>query len=118
MRSPKGRSARTRLVGVSAAVAAVSLVAVSLAAGPGGRDPPGEGGTPGTPSLNGSVFALNASVPGVLYVGGAFTTAGGDAAGARLATWSGTGWTPVAAPVLNGSVNAIAVAGGKIYAAG
>lgn len=49
------------------------------AAGPGGWDHLGDAGTPGSDSLNGAVSALNADAPGALYVGGAFTNAGGNA---------------------------------------
>ena len=55
-----------------------------------------------------------------LYLGGAFTNAGGIPAADRIAKWDGSSWsaigtTPIAS---NGSVFAIAVSAGKVYAGG
>jgi len=77
----------------------------------------GDGGKPGVASLNGSVYALNADAPGVLYAGGTFTTAGGKKA-VHLASWNGTKWTAVGSPALNGDVHAIAYHAGKVYVGG
>jgi hypothetical protein len=69
------------------------------------------------------VRALDAH-PDLLYVGGEFTGAGGDANANRIATWNGSNWralsslgTP-ATQISNGGVFAIAVYGGKVYAGG
>jgi hypothetical protein len=71
------------------------------------------------PSLNGTVTALNADSPGVLLVGGNFTSAGSSPNAQRIAVWNGTAWGSLAgAPISNGSVNAIAVHDGKVYAGG
>ena len=93
------------------------------AAGAGGWDHVGSGATAGTPSLNGSVFALNASRPGTLYVGGNFTAAGGVAGADRIASWNGTAWSPVSSPtsqIANGAVDAIAYdpVTGSLFAGG
>jgi hypothetical protein len=118
MRGMWRRAGPTRLVvGLSGALA-VAIVAAALGAGSGGWDHLGDGGSPGTGSLDGAVYALNPAAPGALYVGGAFTSAGGSAAAARIAKWDGTAWSPVGSPVLNGNVNAIAVDAGKVYVGG
>ncbi len=57
-----------------------------------------------------------------LYVGGAFTEAGGQPAN-RIARWDGTRWSSVGTGAANGigagaSVNAIAMMGGDLYAGG
>jgi hypothetical protein len=104
-------------------VAIVALVAAALAAGPGGWDHLGDAGTPGSRSLNGPVRALHAN-PGVLYVGGDFTAAGGIAGADRIATWNGSAWSGLssvssaATQIDNGGVYAIAVSGSKVYAGG
>jgi hypothetical protein len=95
----------------------VCFTAVASATGPGGWSHLGVG-KPGTSSLNGAVYALNSSAPGVLFVGGAFTSAGGDAKAAYIARWNGTKWGPVGSPTLNGAVHAIAYNAGKVYAGG
>ena len=90
------------------------------AAGPGGWDHLGDGGTPGSDSLNVTASAL-AVTPGTLYVGGGFTDAGGIADADRIATWNGSNWSAVSSStsqIENGSVSAIAVSGGKVYAGG
>jgi hypothetical protein len=96
------------------------FVGSAIPAGPGGWDHLGDAGVAGTDSLNGNVAALNADAPGRLLVGGAFTDAGGDARADRIASWNGVSWSPVgsASDQLNGSVLAIAYAGGKVYAGG
>ena len=112
-----------------AVVLTLALCPAAIAAGPGGWDHLGDGGTPGTASLNGAVYALEAA-PSLapphdtqtLYVGGSFTSAGGNAAAARIAQWNGDAvsgtWSPVGAPGLNGDVRAIAYADGKLYVGG
>lgn len=92
----------------------------SSAPGPGGWEHVGDGGTPGTKSLNGNVNAISGDVPGVLVVGGEFTDAGGNPAADKIASWNGSAWSPVgsASGELNGGVFAIAYANGKLYAGG
>ena len=90
------------------------------AAGPGGWDHLGDGGSPGTDSLNLVASAL-AVTPGALYVGGEFTDAGGIPNADRIATWNGSSWSAVSSStsqISNGRVSAIAVSAGKVYAGG
>jgi len=75
----------------------------------------GNGGTPGTAPLNGSVTALHADGAS-LYVGGTFTDAGGVASADYVAKWNGSAWSGFAP--LNGAVFAIAFTGGKLYVGG
>ena len=97
----------------------VPLATVALGVGPGGWDHLGVGATSATPSLNGPVYALNADAPGVLLVGGAFTSAGGNASAVRIATWNGTAWGALSGtPISNGAVFAVAYHAGKVYAGG
>jgi hypothetical protein len=103
------------------AVLVGSLPTAASAAGPGGWDHLGDAGSPGTQSLNGDVYALNADPPGVLYVGGSFTDAGGNADADRIAGWNGSSWSALSSPtsqISNGAVFAIAYANGKVYAGG
>ena len=102
------------------AIAASLLLASGVAAvGPGGWGHLGTGATSATASLNGAVYAVNSEDPGVLLVGGNFTSAGGNANGARVATWNGSAWGALnGAPISNGSVFALAYAGGKVFAGG
>ena len=86
--------------------------------GPGGWDRLGDGGTPGTPSLNGDVHALNVDVPDLLYVGGQFTDAGGNADADRIATWNGGAWEEVGPGLNTGGVFAIAHDAGRVFAGG
>src|SRR4051812_26984017 len=90
----------------------------SATAGPGGWDHLGHGATATTPSLNATVSALNTDAPGVLYVGGAFTDAGGDPNADIIASWSGGAWKPLGAPPLTGGVTSIAYRNGKVYVGG
>ncbi len=90
----------------------------ALAMGKGGWDHVGLGPS-GTPSLNGRVLALSTDRPGTLLVGGEFTSAGGNTAAARIASWNGTSWSALAGQgILNGAVFAIASKDGKVYAGG
>lgn len=78
-------------------------------AAPGGGNPLLEQG------LNGPVNAV--SVAGTeVYVGGAFTQAGGVAVN-RIAKWDGTSWSPLGSG-LNDEVWAIAVRGTEVYVGG
>ncbi len=89
------------------------------ATAPGGWNHLGNGGTAGTPSLNGPVAALNTDAPGLLIVGGGFTDAGGIANADRLATWNGTTWNSIGStPLDNGEVRAIAYHAGNVYLGG
>jgi hypothetical protein len=95
------------------------LTAGTLATGPGGWDHVGNGGSPTIPALNGKVTALNSDNPGILYVGGVFTNAGGKANADHLAKWDGAAWSAVSgAATLNGAVDAIAYQAGHVYVGG
>ena len=57
----------------------------------------------------------------MLYAGGPFTDAGGNANADRIAGWNGGSWTALSSPtsqISNGAVFAIAYANGKVYAGG
>jgi trimeric autotransporter adhesin len=104
-----------------AAVLVGSLATAASGAGPGGWDHLGDAGSPGTQSLNADVDALNADAPGVLYFGGSFTDAGGNANADRIAGWNGSSWSALSSPtsqISNGAVSAIAYANGNVYAGG
>src|SRR5689334_18333503 len=113
--------ARSRFTAVALTL---SFIVVALAsgasatAGPGGWDHLGHGATATTPSLNGTVSAFNGEAPGVLYVGGAFTDAGGDPNADYIASWSGGAWKSLGATPLTGGVTSIAYRNGKVYAGG
>jgi hypothetical protein len=93
---------------------ALSALALATASGPGWNHL----GTTGS-GLNGHVTAMNADRPGVLYLGGSFTNAGGIAAADRIVAWTGSNWRAVGTtPLGNGSVFAIETHGGKVYAGG
>jgi hypothetical protein len=110
---------RAALVPVLAIATLFTFVPGVAAIGPGGWDHAGHGATSTTASLNGAVYALNADAPSVLLVGGNFTSAGGNANAARIATWNGSAWGALSGtPISNGSVNAIAYHAGKVYAGG
>jgi hypothetical protein len=106
------------------ALAAVVILTVALASpawavGPGGWSRVGNGGTSTTASLNGHVTALNTDNPGVLYVGGNFTNAGGHANADYIAKWNGTAWSAIGSiPLSTGQVFAIAYHAGKVYVGG
>jgi hypothetical protein len=105
---------------IAGLLVAGSVSGTARATGAGGWDHLGHGATATTASLNGSVYALNTDNPGLLYVGGSFTDAGGVAAADYIAVWNGTTWSEVgsATQQLNGAVNAIAYAAGKVYVGG
>jgi hypothetical protein len=77
--------------------------------------------------LAGAYAAVNALAVsgGTLYVGGGFTTAGGDPAN-YIAQWNGSNWSPLANGMSGGNLNvsyqtyvsALAVSGGTLYACG
>jgi hypothetical protein len=95
----------------------------AVATGPGGWEHVGHGAPASAPALDGAVDALNTSDPGVLFVGGAFTSAGGAAGTQRIARWNGTSWHAVTSPssqLTDGQVNAIAYdsSTGKLYVGG
>ena len=71
------------------------LVAGASATGPGGWSHVGAAGKSGAAVLNGAVYALNSDDPGVLFVGGAFTSVAGNPKAAYIARWNGTTWAPV-----------------------
>ncbi len=105
-------------------VAIVATFAVTpplpaAAVGPGGWDHVGAGGSPGSASLNGTVSALK-SAGGLLYVGGNFTSAGGNTNARRIASWDGSTWRAIGGntPIADGAVKAIALHQGKIYVGG
>ncbi|MFL6110359.1 MAG: hypothetical protein ACJ786_03265, partial [Catenulispora sp.] len=116
----RSRAALARLRAVFALSFALvgCLVANASAAGPGGWDHLGDGGTPGTASLNGAVDAFDVVAPDTLYAGGNFTSAAGNNAAAYIARWDGTTWSDIGAPPLNGAVHAITHYGGKLFVGG
>ena len=74
------------------------------------------------PAINGDVSEMYAT-SSTMYVGGSFTNAGGIEAADRIAKWNGNSWsavgtTGIADDIEDGSVLAIAVHGGKVYAGG
>lgn len=97
-----------------------AFVGQAATAGPGGWDHLGDAGTPRTASLNLNVNALNSDAPGVLYVGGEFTAAGGNPTANYIAAWNGSAWSPVgsANEQITGGVFAIAYFNDKVYAGG
>ena len=117
------RSAGTRRLLPALALTAVVIgviTTLALAAGPGGWDHLGDRGTTGSDSLDLVASALTVT-PGVLYVGGDFTDAGGNPAADRIATWNGSSWGTVSSAgsqISNGGVSAIAVTPGKVFAGG
>ncbi|HZC54361.1 MAG TPA: hypothetical protein VE441_17960 [Mycobacterium sp.] len=119
-----------RSVFTLACVLALTLAGMTpaFATGPGGWDHVGVGSTSTTPSLQSgsSVTAMNTDNPGVLYVGGNFTSAGGNAKAKRIARWNGTSWSALGNGLPDGGVFAIAYdkqtdrvfAGGTFHDAG
>jgi hypothetical protein len=114
-------STRRLLRVLALAVVAISGLATwALATGPGGWDHLGDHGTPNSDSLDLVASALEAAPDG-LYVGGAFTDAGGIANADRIAKWNGSSWSavgPSAFPGSSGTVDAIAVAGARVFVGG
>jgi hypothetical protein len=112
---------RTALTLATAAVLTIALASAAGAGqvGPGGWAHVGVGSTAQNPSLNGAVYALNTSNPGVLYAGGNFTSAGGNTKAQRIARWNGSTWSSLGnTPISNGGVFAIAYSAGKVYVGG
>ena len=101
-----------------ALIATGVLAGAAFAAGPGGWGHLGDAGTAGSDSLNGVADALNGDAPGLLYVGGGFTDAGGIAGADRVAAWNGSAWSALGPGIDNGVVRDIAVADGNVYAGG
>lgn len=103
-------------------VLTVALIGIqsAVALGTGGWDHVGVGATSTAPSLAGgsSVTALNANNPGTLYVGGNFTSAGGNTHAQRIAAWNGSTWSALGNGLADGDVRAIAYHAGKVYAGG
>jgi hypothetical protein len=113
----------TPIVALSLFLAVLGLLWGSAGGGaaslPGGWEQVGNNSAaPTQPALNGIVLALNTDQPGVMYVGGNFTDAGGDPNADYIARWDGTTWKALGAPKLNAQVTAIAYRNGKVYAGG
>jgi trimeric autotransporter adhesin len=113
----------TPIVALSLLLAALGLLWGSAGGGaaslPGGWEQVGANkAAPTQPALNGIVLALNTDQPGVMYVGGNFTDAGGDPNADYIARWDGSTWKALGVPKLNGQVTAIAYRNGKVYAGG
>ena len=113
---------RRFIFALAAVVLAIVIAAPPAAAvGRGGWDRVGHGATSSLASLNGAVYALNTQRPGVLYAGGAFTSAGGHSKAQRIAAWTGTSWVSLGStPLSNGAVHAIAydAARNRVFAGG
>jgi hypothetical protein len=111
---------RTAAAGALAVALVLTTLTSAVAAGPGGWERVGNGGSSTT--LNGAVYTVFPDGPD-LYVGGAFTNAGGHANADYFARWDGVSWHAVG-PALNGSVDAIAhdgtdwIVGGQFTNAG
>ncbi|HEX7187946.1 MAG TPA: hypothetical protein VF423_06955, partial [Actinomycetes bacterium] len=100
------------------ATCVVALAVAGIGAHPAGALGPGGWDHVGSPPLNGTVSALHA-VSGSLYVGGAFTDAGGIGDADRIARWNGSSWSAVGpAAIPAGSVDAIATYGSKVFVGG
>ena len=76
----------------------------------------GMGFRPEPPGTNGDVYALAVDASGNLYVGGAFTEAGGHQAN-NVAKWDGTNWIALGDGV-DGDVHALLVRGNDLYVGG
>ena len=113
------RRMRSTTPGIAVAILVIGLAPSSFGIGPGGWDHVGKGATSTIASLNGAVYALNTDSPGVLYVGGNFTSAGGNTMAKRIARWNGSAWSALGTtPLSNGAVHAIAFHAGKVYVGG
>lgn len=99
---------------------ALAGIPPAVALGIGGWDHVGVGATSTTPSLAGgsSVTAMNTDNPGVLYVGGNFTSAGGNTHAQRIGRWNGSSWSALGNGLTNGDVRAIAYHAGRVFAGG
>src|ERR1700758_4541658 len=113
---------RSLLVAAAVIALAIAGMPFAYAVGPGGWAHVGVGSTPTTPSLNGAVYAMNTDNPGILYVGGTFTSAGGNTKARYIARWNGTSWSSLGSPPLTTAnsvdVRAIAYHAGKVYVGG
>ncbi|MDT4928605.1 MAG: hypothetical protein QOF92_1472 [Pseudonocardiales bacterium] len=110
---------RSMLVLAATVTAIVTAAPAAPAVGPGGWDHVGVGSPSALASLNGHVTALNTQAPGALYVGGSFTSAGGNPKAARIARWNGATWSALGnTPLADGGVFAIAYHAGKVFAGG
>jgi hypothetical protein len=114
-------------IAVLAVVLALALLLAVVTLGRGATAAPLPGGweqvgtntaAPKQPALNGIVLALNTDKPGVMYVGGNFTDAGGDPNADYIAQWNGKAWKSLGTPKLNSQVTSIAYKNGKVYAGG
>ena len=118
-----GPARKRRMLRVLALCAvALGMIVTLASAGPGGWGRLGDGGTPGSKSLNLAASALEVT-PSALYVGGKFTDAGGIAEADRIAKWdaSSRSWSAVSSAteqIDNGEVFAIAVDGDRVFAGG
>ena len=101
---------RPRQIAVLALVLALALSLAVVVLGRGAAAAPLPGGweqvgsntaAPNQSALNGIVLALNTDKPGVMYVGGNFTDAGGDPNADYIAQWDGKTWKALGAPKLN-----------------
>ncbi len=110
---------RRMLPALALSIAAMIAISSGVSAtGPGGWDHLGHGSTAALPALNGATYALNSDNPGILYAGGAFTDAGGNANADYIARWNGVAWSALGSVTLNGNVRAIAYHAGKVYVGG
>lgn len=113
------RTSRTAVVFVAALIGTAMWMPAAHAVGPGGWDHLGVGTTAAIASLNGNVTAIDPGPPGEMYVGGDFTSAGGNDKARRIARWDGSSWTSLGNhPITNGGVFAITHHDGKVYAGG
>ena len=73
----------------------------------------------GTGTTGGTVLALEVGKDGMIYAGGAFSTAGGVANTIGIARWNGTTWQALGTGASTGTVYTLAAApDGSVYAGG